>query len=127
MMSSKNKKNKKYNDSEYIIDSSFTPNKLKDTLKNKNMSHNIVLLFDNSISLTKEDYLDIIKLCQNHNVYIVTMSNAFDINNENIKIIDFYQEINKHDDYLMVDKIHLTEIGNKALLNILKNNINNKK
>ena len=116
-----------YNDSEYIIDSSFTPNKLKDTLKNKNMSHNIVLLFDNSISLTKEDYLDIIKLCQNHNVYIVTMSDTFDINNENIKIIDFYQEINKHDDYLMVDKIHLSETGNKALLNILKNNINNKK
>ena len=29
-----------YNDSEYIIDSSFTFEKLKDTLKNKNMSHN---------------------------------------------------------------------------------------
>ena len=43
--------------------------------------------------------------------------------NANYKYRVFYEEIQKHSEYLMVDGIHLTEEGNKALGEILKQNI----
>ena len=44
--------------------------------------------------------------------------------NDNVKVIDFYKEINNND-YLMSDKVHLNNNGNKALSNILNDIVNN--
>lgn len=38
-----------------------------------------------------------------------------------IHIIDFSKEIEYHPKYLMVDGVHLTDDGNQALLQVIKN------
>ena len=63
-------------------------------------------------------------LCSTSEIYVLvankTNKDLFsNINKENVKVIDFYDEIIKNNDYLMVDKIHLTEKGNKALSQML--------
>ena len=43
-----------------------------------------------------------------------------DFQEENVHIIDFYKEIKEHKEYLLKDKVHLSEEGNKALISSLK-------
>ena len=114
-----------YSNSEFIIDSSFTYEGIKNTLKENNLSHNIVFVFDNSISLTKKEYQELITICGNHNIYIVTMNKIEDLKSKNITIIDFYETLKKNNQYLMVDKIHLTNEGNEEFVNEIKNTIPN--
>ena len=40
-------------------------------------------------------------------------------------IIDFYKEIKNNKNYLSLDKVHLSEDGNKALDSILENKLKN--
>ena len=99
---------------------------IENDIKNKSINHNIVFLFDNSFKLTTKEYNEIIKLCNNYNIYIVSLNsniNSSNIINDNVKAIDFYKEI-KNNNYLMPDNIHLNSNGNKALNNILKEIIN---
>lgn len=99
---------------------------IENDIKNKSINHNIVFLFDNSFKLTTKEYNEIIKLCNNYNIYIVSLNsniNSSNIINDNVKAIDFYKEI-KNNNYLMSDNIHLNSNGNKALNNILKEIIN---
>ena len=48
------------------------------------------------------------------------MSKLVDLNNDNVTIINFYEEIKNHSDYLMIDGIHLTEEGQELLLEFAK-------
>ena len=57
---------------------------------------------------------NIIKLCDNHEIYIVSNKKY-----DKAGTIDFYKEIEGNSEYLMADKIHLSESGNKALVNLL--------
>ena len=41
------------------------------------------------------------------------------LSNENIKIINFYENIENNKDYLLLDGKHLSEKGNKALKEVL--------
>ena len=41
----------------------------------------------------------------------------------NVQVIDFYNEILNNPEYMMVDKVHLTETGNQAFVNILDNDL----
>ena len=43
---------------------------------------------------------------------------------KNVKVINFYQEIQNHSEYLMVDGVHLTDEGNEVLSRILNEVIN---
>ena len=119
-----------------FVDSSFTTidsisfkelkKSIENDIKNKSINHNVVFLFDNNFKLTTKEYNEIIKLCNNYNIYIVSLNNNVNSNNiinDNVKVIDFYKEI-KNNNYLMPDNIHLNSNGNKALNNILKESIN---
>lgn len=99
---------------------------IENDIKNKSINHNIVFLFDNSFKLTTKEYNEIIELCNNYNIYIISLNsniNSNNIINDNVKVVDFYKEI-KNNNYLMPDNIHLNSNGNKALNNILKEIIN---
>ena len=50
--------------------------------------------------------------------------NSSNFTNDNVKVIDFYKKINNND-YLMPDKVHLNNNGNKALSTILNDIVNN--
>lgn len=121
-----------YSDANFIIDKKFSYKTLKskiEAMKSDNsLTNKIVFAFDSTAKLTKEQYLELIKLCDDSQIYIILINkddinNFSDINDNNVTIIDFYTEIKKHSKYIMADKVHLTEEGNKALSNILINNI----
>ena len=103
-----------------VVNKDFTYNKVKEELNkkkvNKSLSYNIVFVFDKTVKI---DYQELIKLYPDNKLYFVLLENTF--SNENT--IDFYQEINNNSNYLMVDKIHLTNEGNKALSKLLENKL----
>ena len=58
-----------------------------------------------------------------HEIYIVSTNDKIsEISEENVKILDFSKEIIENPNYLMADGIHLTEKGNAALIEKLKEN-----
>ncbi len=114
----------KYVDAKFIIKQDFSYDLLIDeiekSIEDDTLTHKIVLAFDNSMNLSKENYESIINLCENHDIYILLIdNNVSNLERENVQILDFYNEIQNNDDYVMADRIHLTEKGNEALINIL--------
>ena len=94
------------------------------------LTYKIVFAFDSSISLSLDEYKELIELCDNNEIYIVLTKKDRKLLNtdyENVTFIKFFEEIENNDNYIMADKIHLTNDGNKALKEIIKNSINNKK
>ena len=89
----------------------------------QNITKNIVLVFDDRSNLTNEEYNNIINLLGDRNIYIVKANNNININNDKVTIIDFYKELSKHKDYIMVDKVHLSSKGNIALSKIIDKSI----
>ncbi len=85
-------------------------------IDNNTLTNTIVILMDN---LEKEEYNDIINILKDYNVIIVLTKKIELISNENIKIINFYENIENNKDYLLLDGKHLSEKGNKALKEVL--------
>ena len=86
------------------------------------MNHKIVLVFDSKFSVSKEDYQKWINLWKDYEIYIVTTNYNQELSSlisDNVKVIDFYEEIKTNESYLMADKIHLTENGNHHLSMII--------
>lgn len=118
----------------YLTNKNYTFKSLKEeitnSINNKTLNYKVIFAFDNQTSFTKEEYEELIELCNKeteHEIYIVSTSEELtktlsSINN--INIIDFYQEIKIHDDYLMIDKVHLTNEGNIAISNMLSDLFN---
>lgn len=117
-----------FDDSNYIIDKDFTFNKLKVKLENDNsLTYRLVFLLDNSLNISKKEYLELFDLCKDKEVYILSINNNLkdlDLSNyPNIKVLSFYEEILLHKDYLLADGIHLSNSGNKALVNYLNESL----
>ena len=114
-------------DSNFTIDEEYTYNKLINKIKNdistNSITNNIVLVFDSKLELTNNQLNNIINVLDNRNIYIVNMNNNITISNDKVTVIDFYKELNKHKDYIMVDKVHLTSKGNKSLSDLINNSI----
>ncbi len=109
---------KEFNNAKYVMNKDFNYELLKQELKeaidNKTLDYNIVLVFDSSFKINNDEYNELIKLCKDHNIYILSnmdFEGAISIKFDNI------------DNYYMADKVHLTDEGNKALSNILKESI----
>jgi len=122
-----------FNDSKFIINNEFNYNKLKDEImkakENNNLTNKIVFAFDENFVLKSDEYKELINLCLNNQIYIISTNkisntNLSDINYENVKKIHFYEKIKSNNNYLMADKIHLTDEANNELYNILKNTLN---
>lgn len=123
---------KDFKNSNFNINSEFNYEKLKneieESINNNYITKTIVFAFDSSFNITLEEYKDLINMCKNSKVYILstndeTIKKIYNLNIDNVTIIDFYKEIKSNSNYLTVDKIHLTNEGNLALKNLLKKNI----
>lgn len=117
-------------EAQFVINKDFNFEMIKDDLKKSveenTLSYNVVLAFDNSINLTINDYQDLIKICKNHKLYIVSINNNLSdlLNNSgDVTILDFYSEVKNNENYLLSDKKHLTDKGNQALNEFLKNKL----
>ena len=120
-----------YSNANFIIEKEFNykmlKNKIESMKKEDSLTYKIVFAFDTNINLTKSEYLDLIDLCKDYQIYIVstTKENTEMLSSfkEAIVVINFYKELEQHKEYLMADGIHLTERGNEALSKILITNI----
>ncbi len=118
-----------YKDDAFNMKNDYSFNSLKNEIKKaieaNNINNKIVLAFDSSISITKDNYNEIINLLGNRQIYIlVTTKDSYnalkDYDQDNVKIINFYNELNKNkESYLLKDDIHLTKEGNNAFVKIL--------
>ena len=106
----------------YNIDKEYTTQTLIDKIKKDEkeniLTNRIILLFDNKATI---DYRQIQDVLENKELYIINVtSKKINITkNENTTIIDFYKEIQKNEDYTLIDKIHLSKKGNEALSEII--------
>ena len=122
-----------FTNANYITNKNFNYNSLKKEIKkdikDNTLNHNVVFLFDNSVNISKKEYNDLIKLCNGHNIYIISTDKKLSkikFDDDNVKYINIYSEI-KDLNYLAPDKIHLNKDGNKYLGNLLNEVINNNK
>ena len=116
-----------YNEANFIIKKDFNYNSLLKTIndkKNNNeLFYNIVLVFDNSLKLTNNEYQELIDILNDYNIFIIDINNKVKIAKQNVKVINFYNEIDENN-YMTIDKIHLNKDGNIALETIIKSNLN---
>ena len=117
-----------FKNAKFVIDKNFNYKTLEEeltkSLNEGTITNKIVFAFDNSSNLSLKDYQNLIELCKNNEIYILSI-NKFTNNiiSDNVKIIDFYEILQNNNDYIMVDGIHLSEAGNKALIKILQDSI----
>ena len=116
----------------FIINKEFNYDKLRKELKenkiNDDLTNNLVFVFDELAYLNSDNYIELIKTYSEYKIYIVCINNEVkeklnEYIGDNVTIINFYDKLKKHNDYLMPDKIHLTKSGNKALNDLLQENI----
>ena len=90
------------------------------------LSKKIVIAFDNSTIISTKEYQELIELCKDSKLYIVSSGKPLDSLSkyDNVEVINFYSKIQKNKNYLMADGIHLTEKGNEALLKLLDKKLN---
>ena len=116
-----------FSDSNFIINNNFNYETLKKEINNsitsESITQNIVFILDSTSNITNNEYKELINICQDKEIYIVSLDKNINIDYENVKVIDFYKEIKNNKKYLMPDKIHLTDEGNKALTDIIKNTL----
>lgn len=119
-----------FSDAKFNIKADFNYETLKTEiikgLENESLTNRIVLAFDKTANINIKQYLEIIELCKDRKVYILGMTReSLNINLPNVNVINFYNKLQNNSNYLMVDKIHLTEQGNISLIETLKQTLNN--
>ena len=119
-----------YQTSDFIIESNLTYDILKKELHKRieenTLTNNLIFMFDSTLTLTKEEYQEILNICKDKNIYMITTNKISLQETDNIHIINLYKELKIHPNYLSPDKIHLTKEGNITLTNIIKELIKNK-
>lgn len=112
-----------YSSSEFIINSNLSYTTLKQELEQRigenTLTNNLVFIFDNTLILTKEEYQDIVRVCKDRNINIITTKNIPLKEQDNLHIIDLTEELKKHENYLSPDRIHLSKEGNIYLVDLI--------
>lgn len=115
-----NELEKDYSSAKYYIDKDYKFETIikviKKDIEDNTFSHKIVLLIDNSLNITDEQYNTIIDTSKDNKLYIVLFNRNNTISNNNTNIIEFYDY-----KYYMPDKIHLNTTGINELKTILDN------
>ena len=123
--------NKKISNASFNAKSDYTFDILykdiKEKVENKTLEHQVILLFDKETDISEDEYKELVDLCKDYEIYIFNLTDKnYSLLNENVKIIDFYSEIKKNDEYIFADNIHLSEAGNEALVDLIVNTIEKK-
>ena len=120
-----------YSNANFVTEKDLTYTKLKQTLldaiEEEKLTHNLVFAIDKTSKISSKQLNEIVGLCKDNNVYVVALTeeiyNTFK-NDDDVILIDFYHEIeNNKSEYIMIDGKHLTDKGNEALSQMIKENI----
>ena len=98
--------------------------KLKEDLKANDLINNYVLVFDSSFRIAENEYKRLVDLLESKNIYVLFVNSRYNLNYKEVKVINIDNDLNHNKDYLLVDKIHLSDEGNKYLIERLKEKIN---
>lgn len=112
--------NIKYNVDDYNYLS--LKSKIEQDLANNVINYNVIFVLDSRINIYNKEFREIVNLLQDKKIYLVLLSDKYfkDSNDlKDITIIDFYNDIKNHKNYLMPDKIHLTDLANDNLSKII--------
>lgn len=117
-----------YKDSEFVIKKDYNTKSLIEDLEkkihDKSLSNNVVFIFDKTANI---NYEQVQSICKDYNIYIVLTNKNSISDKENLSVINIYDEILSNSEYVMVDGVHLTDKGNKKLIDIVNNKLNEKK
>lgn len=116
-----------YKDFEYIVNKNYNYdvlyNDIKKSIDNEMINYNVVFAFDKSANLSYNEYLSLINLCKDKKIYIVMFDDKYDFSDyENVNVILF----DNYNEYLMVDRVHLNDDGNKKLMDVIDSYIKKK-
>lgn len=117
-----------YSDSRFMVKLNYNYKDLKEdlekTINENTLSNKIVFGFDNLANISVKEYQELIELCKERQIYIVsTIKPLTSLNGKNVTIINLYSEIHKHKEYLMADGIHLSDKGNDRLIELINDNL----
>ena len=114
-----------YKDSSFIIEKDLNYKNLKKKLKENDLNHKLVFVFDKNTNITKNEYIELSKLYKDHEIYIIDLYDELTFNKQSIKVIDF-NIIKNSKKYTSSDGIHLNKKANKKLKELIDINLNNK-
>ena len=117
-----------YSDSRFMVKLNYNYKDLKEdlekTINENTLSNKIVFGFDNLANISVKEYQELIELCKERQIYIVsTIKPLTSLNGKNVTVINLYNEIHKHKEYLMADGIHLSDKGNERLIELINDNL----
>jgi peptidoglycan/LPS O-acetylase OafA/YrhL/lysophospholipase L1-like esterase len=108
--------NENYKDDNIILDVELTKEKLKEKIKDKDITNRVVLILNDKIRLNDKDYDEIIELTKGKKLYIVNTNNLK--KKDNVILIDFNIKEN-----VIFDKVHLSEKGKTKLYESIKSSL----
>lgn len=96
--------------------------KIEQDIEHNDVNYNVIFIFDSRIDISNQEFQEIVNILQDKKIYLVLLSDKYfkdskDLNS--ITLIDFYNDIKNNENYLMPDKIHLTDLGNDSLVKII--------
>ncbi len=102
--------------------------KVETAIQNDTLTYNVVFILDESFVMNKEEFDNLINLCQDKMVYIISLNDnvnkvTSESHYENVSQIDFMDEVASNEDYLLADKIHLSDTGNRRLREIIRDTL----
>lgn len=118
-----------YPNAKYISNKDFNYETFKERLQKEKdsntLTYKLVFLFDSNLKLTKEQWNEILEICKDKQLTIISTSSKTieNINNPEITLIDCEKDIMNNPEYLRSDKTHLNSNGILALIKIITENI----
>ena len=107
--------NENYINKKILVDN-YNYNDLKKLLSDNTISNNIVIVLDNSITISSKQYQELVNLFKDKNITIISTNDLSKI--DGARVINFNST-----NYTTFDRVHLTDSGNSKLFTLIKNNI----
>ena len=106
----------------YNTDKDYDYDSLAEVLKTAELEPKVVFVFDQQAGLSRNEYKKLIAECEGHEVIIIDLiGKDARLKDLPVQVIDFSAQIKEHPEYLLGDKVHLSDDGNKALSEMISN------
>lgn len=115
-----------YPTSNFVSDKNMNFETLLEQLKKEKeantLTYRLVFGFDRNNELTLQQMKQLLDECEGHEVTFVTLNQIEPL--EGCQVISFKTVLDQNPDYYRPDRIHLTEVGNEKLAQLIKETIN---
>ena len=117
-----------FSDAIFNINSKYDFSSLKSDLEKRleddSLTKRIVFVFDKSSYLSNEELQELVSILDEYDVYIISTIDGINIEKDNVKVINFNEDIVSNESYLSIDKVHLSSEGKLKLQEYIVNALN---